>query len=195
MRGSRADAPINVAISLGMYCAEKAKGPFAGNYVSFSAVPQLIKIDGIDFVDKVFRIYKTNRCENTNIEATFDMLLDIAKRNHCAQEDLPQNIIIISDMEFDEARGAGWGRHDYPAEYQTLMEGIARKWAMAGYQMPHLIFWNVQARQDNIPMKDQAGITFVSGMSPVIFEQVMTGKTAQDLMYDKLDSERYAKIG
>lgn len=196
MRGT----PIEVAISLGMYCAEKANGPFAGHYVSFSSRPQLIRVEGVDFCDKVSRIWKTNLCENTNIEATFDMLLNTAIRNHCSQDDLPQNIIIISDMEFDNARGANrynWstGRYESGSSAETLMEGIARKWAAAGYQMPHLIFWNVDARQNNIPMLGNGPISYVSGFSPSIFQTIMTGKTGYDLMMEKLNSERYAVIG
>lgn len=60
--------------------------------------------------------------------------------------------------------------------------------------MPHLIFWNVEARQDNIPMKDNGRVTFVSGYSPVIYEMIMTGKTGLDLVMEKLNSERYAVI-
>ena len=188
MWGCEASAPINVAISLGLYAAERARGPFAGHYISFSSRPQLIETVGVDFCDKVQRIYKTNLCENTNIEAAFDMLLDTAHKTHCTQDELPKSIVIISDMEFDSQRGY-YGRRD-----NTLMENIAAKWAQAGYQMPHLVYWNVDARHDNIPMSVKDGVTLVSGFSPVIFEQIMKGKTAYDLMFDKLDSERYACI-
>lgn len=188
MRGT----PINVAISLGLYCAEKAKGPFAGHYVSFSSRPQLIKTEGIDFVDKVQRIWRTNLCENTDIEATFKMLLDTAIKNKCSQEDLPENIIIISDQEFDSARRSGWGLY---SDRATLMENIEKTWNKCGYKMPHLIYWNVDARQNNIPMTSKDGISFVSGFSPTIFQQVMSGKTAEALMYEVLNKERYSKIG
>ena len=188
MWGNEASAPINVAISIGLYAAERARGPFAGHYISFSSRPQLIETKGIDFVDKVYRIYKTNLCENTNIEAAFNMLLDTARRTHCSQEDLPKSIIIVSDMEFDSQRGY-YGNHN-----NTLMENIAHKWDMAGYKMPNLVYWNVQARHNNVPMRVENGVTLVSGMSPVIFEQIMKGKTAEDLMFDKLNEERYACI-
>ena len=193
MRGCDASAPINVAISLGMYCAERAHGPFAGHYVSFSAAPRLITVEGVDFCDKVRRIYDANLCQNTNIEATFDMLLNTAIQNHCSQDDLPQNLIVISDMEFDAGCGYyGYGRQNT----KTLMENIRDKWARAGYRMPHLIYWNVQARQNNIPEDIGVGnISYVSGMSPSIFEQIMSGKTGYDLMMEKLNSERYAVIG
>lgn len=188
MWGSEASAPINVAISIGLYAAERARGPFAGHYISFSSHPQLIETDGVDFVDKVRRIYSTNLCENTNIEAAFDMLLNTAIKTHCKQSDLPKSIIVVSDMEFDAARGF-YGRSN-----NTLMENIAMKWAQHGYQMPNLVYWNVQARHDNIPMTVKDGISYVSGFSPVLFEQIMKGKTAFDLMMDKLNDERYACI-
>ena len=198
--GSMHGTPINVAISLGLYCAERAGGPFANHYISFASRPQLIKCEGADFVDKVERIYRTNLVDNTNIEAAFDMLLDTAKRTHCSQEDMPKNILVISDMEFDSAVNTGWS---WTANYhnritkdnaETLMEGIARKWAAAGYEMPHLIYWNVQARQNNIPMLGNGPISYVSGFSPSIFQTIVTGKTGYDLMMECLNGARYSVI-
>ena len=192
MWGSEASAPINVAISIGLYAAERARGPFAGHYISFSSHPQLIETDGVDFVDKVRRIYSTNLCENTNIEAAFDMLLNTAIKTHCKQSDLPKSIIVVSDMEFDAARGF-YGRSN--SNVNTLMESIREKWARHGYCLPHLIYWNCQARQNNIPEDIGCGlVSYVSGMSPSIFETILSGKTGVDLMLEKLDSPRYECI-
>jgi hypothetical protein len=187
--GGKGIRPIDVAISLALYTAERAKGPFQGHYISFSSRPQLIETDGIDFCDKVARIYRTNLCENTNIKATFDLILKTALDNHLTEDELPKSIIIISDMQFDSARG-GWGTSS-----ETLMESIERKWRNYGYTMPKLIFWNVNAGYEGaIPMKDKDGITFVSGASPSIFKSILTGKTGQALMLDALLSERYEPI-
>ena len=195
MTGSEASAPINVAISLGMYYAEKAHGPFAGHYISFASRPQLIAVEGVDFCDKVERIYRTNLVDNTNIEATFDLMLQTALRTGCSQEDLPQNVLVISDMEFDSA-SSGWRSSTTinSRNVETVLEGISHKWAAHGYQMPHLIFWNVQARQANIPMLGNGPISYVSGFSPSIFESILSGKTGYELMMEKLDSPRYECI-
>lgn len=187
--GSMYGTPLDVAISLSLYCAERAKGPFANHFISFSRVPRLIEIEGVDFCNKVNRIYSYNLCENTNIEAAFDMLLRTAITNNCKQEDLPQTIIVVSDMEFDSGVS-----YSHSLGKGSLMEKIANKWEASGYKMPNLMYWNVDARHNNIPMQMKDGITFVSGMSPVIFEQVLTGKTGLDFVLDKLDSERYAVI-
>ena len=187
--GSMVGTPLNVAISLGMYCAEKAKGPYHNHFITFSEYPNFVQVEGVDFVDKVNRMSSAGWSMNTNLEAVFDMLLNVAIRNNCTQDEIPQNLIIISDMEFDAARGYARSRNN-----DTLVEGIAHKWAQCGYKMPHIVFWNVDARQNNIPMTDKNGISFVSGFSPVLYEQIMKGKTATALMYDKLNSERYKPI-
>lgn len=189
--GSMRGTPLDVAISLGMYCAEKANGPFHGHYISFASRPQLIKVEGVDFVDKVYRIYKTNLIDNTNIEAVFKLLLDTAIENKCEQEDLPQNILIISDMEFD----CGTSMYNYSEDkISTLMENIAEEWELNGYKLPHLIYWNVDARTNNIAQLGNGPISFVSGMSPSIFQTIISGKTGVDLMYETLNAERYNAI-
>lgn len=182
--------PIQVATSLGIYCAERCSGPYAGNYISFSREPRLVKVEGVDFYDKAKRIVTADLCQNTDIKKAFDLVLDVACRNKLSQNDIPQNIVVISDMEFDSATTYA---HRYGTE--TLFESIRREWATWGYQMPHLIFWNVNARQNNIPMLGNGPISYVSGFSPSIFETIMSGKTGYDLMMEKLDSERYSVIG
>ena len=138
---------------------------------------------------------------STNVEAAFDMMLKTAIDNHCPQSDIPENLVIISDMEFDACVTSGARSRDRWGSYRmldkddmTLFEAMAEKWARAGYVMPRLTFWNVQARQNNIPMIDNGRVTYVSGMSPVIFDQIMKGLSAYDLMMDKLNPDRYACI-
>lgn len=187
--GSNSIAPIDVAISLSLYTAERAKGPFQNHFISFSSRPQLIEVEGVDFCDKVRRIYARNLCENTNIEATFDLVLDTALKNHLSQDELPETLIVISDMQFDAQRGY------YGQRTNTLMENIETKWNAVGYKMPKLIYWNVNAISGgNFPMKDKDGITYVSGASPSIFTSILTNKTGIQLMLDAICSTRYNAI-
>lgn len=190
--GSMWGRPMNVAISLGMYCAERCNGPFKDHYISFASRPQLIKISGHDFVDKVNRIYRTNLCDNTNISEAFGMLLNTAKRYHVKQSDLPKSIIVISDMEFDHGTTGGYGRSH--SSRLTLMEGIRKNWERNGYEMPNLVYWNVDARQNNISENANDGITYVSGFSPVIFKTILTGKTGYELMMDTLNAPMYESV-
>lgn len=185
--GTSSAKPIDVATSLGIYAAEKLTGPFAGHYISFSRNPRLVEVTGCDFVTKVKQIVSADLCENTDIEKTFDMILQTCVKYDLKQKDLPKSIIVISDMEFDTATRCGY-------KYGTDMDVINKKWALFGYETPNLVFWNVNARNDRIPMTEKEGVTFVSGCSPVIFDMVMKGKTGFDLMIDTLDSERYKPI-
>lgn len=181
--------PINVAISLGMYAAEKAKGPFAGKYVSFASRPQLIDVDGVDFVDKVNRIYRKNLVDNTNIEATMELLLQTAIKNNCTQEEIPEKLVIISDMEFDAMR-YGYSSN---VNTNTLFENISKHWEANGYKMPKVVFWNVDCRQQNVPAIGE-GISYVSGFSSAIFKCIMSNKDGYDLMIETLTQERYKNI-
>ena len=182
--------PIDIAISLGMYCAERIGEPFNNYYISFASRPQLIKIDGIDFCDKVQRIYQANLVDNTNLSAVFDLILDIAITKNLSQDELPEQLIIISDMEVD-------GSYSYNCiNYKvTEMNLLRAKWATYGYKLPNIIYWNVNARHDTILDDTKTeGVTFVSGCSPVLFESVLSGKSGKDIMLDKLNSERYKNV-
>ena len=190
--GSMSGTPIEVAISLGLYCAEKNQGAFANHFISFESNPHWIETSGVDFCDKVYRITGTEWGGSTNVEAAMDLILNVAKQNGCSQDEIPQNLVIISDMEFNYCvTSNNYGRGDVN---DTLFEKIAAKYRANGYEMPHVIFWNVNARQANIPMLGNGNVSFVSGFSPSIFETIMSGKTGYDLMMEKLDSERYAQI-
>ena len=188
--GSMYGTPIEVAISLGLYCAEKAHGPFANHFITFSSNPTFVETDGVDFCDKVKRISSAPWGGSTNVESAFDLMLKTAIKNGCSQDEIPENLIIISDMEFNFCVRCD----SYGTVGNTLMEKIEKEWNAYGYKMPNLIFWNVDARQNNIPMTVKNGISFVSGMSPTIFETILSGKTGYDLMMEKLNSERYACI-
>jgi hypothetical protein len=197
--GSMYGDPLAVAISIAMYCAEHNTGDFANHFFTFSTNPTFVKIEGVDFVDKVNRIAQADWGGSTNIEAVFDKMLRIAVENHLSQDDIPKGVIVVSDMEFNSCvcgefvSGDRWSRYKTPAN-ETLFETIEKRWNAAGYRLPTLTFWNVNARNDRIAMRKEGHVNFVSGMSPTIFTQVMTGKDAISLMMDTLNAERYSVI-
>ena len=183
-------APIDVAISLGMYCAERIGEPFKNYFISFSSRPQLIEIEGVDFCDKVLRIYQQNLCENTDLKAVFDMLLDMYKNNKVKAEDVPEQLVVISDMEID--RMSYWRDN---SRMKADMELLREEWAAVGLTLPKLYYWNVDARQNKIlDDPNNPNVSFISGCSPIIFQSVIEGKTGYELMINKLNSERYANI-
>lgn len=184
--GSASVAPINVAISLGLYCADKAKGPFANHFITFSRNPDLVRVEGVDFCDKVWRMGGADWGMNTNLERVFDLLLMTANSNQVPQDELPESIIVISDMQIDAAT-----RMTNRAD--TIIEAARKRWAQYGYKLPRLIYWNVNAT-NNTFLDNDPNATYISGFSPIIFEQLMSGKTGYDLMMEALNKECFAEI-
>lgn len=184
--GSMLGQPMDIAIGLGLYCAERIGGPFKNHYISFASRPQLIETTGIDFVDKVQRIYKTNLCDNTNLTAVFKLLKETSLKAN--PEDRLNTVVVISDMEIDCM--SYWGDDE---KVKTEMERIREEWAEVGLEMPRLVYWNVYARNDRI-LDLGPNVSYVSGASPSIFTQVLTGKTGRDLMLETLNSDRYKNI-
>lgn len=178
--------PIDVAVSLGIYCAERNVGDFHNHYISFSRTPKLVEIKGNDIVGKAYSAVKNILYEETNIEAVFDLILNTLKKNNLSEEYLPKHIVIISDMEFDEGTNCN--------DSETLMERIRKQWKKEGYTMPSLVYWNVCSRRNNISDLGADNITYVSGCTPMIFKSVMSGKNGMDLMLDILNSGRYSSI-
>lgn len=185
--GSMWGRPLDVACSLGLYCAERMTGPFADKYISFSRYPKLVKTEGIDFVDKVERIYNKNLCENTDLAKVFDLLLSTVKSGRAKAKDLPKTLVVISDLEIDYM--TNWSTDSLTTE----MGKVRDKWNHYGLELPRLVYWNVNARHDTILDKGP-DVTLVSGCSPIIFEQVLTGKQGIELMLATLLKDRYKFI-
>ena len=201
--GSMSGQPMNAAVSMGAYIAERGKGPFKDHFITFSSNPALVRFDGVDIYDKFQRARQADWGGSTNIEATFDMMLNVARQNHVPASDMPQTLYIFSDMEFNACMSCGarstdrWGYgsriNGGEAGVNTLLEGIAQKWARYGYELPRVIFWNLDARQDNIPALG-GRFSYISGFSMNMIEQVLSGEDGYSLMMKKLDTERYACI-
>lgn len=198
--GSMAGRPMEVAISLGIYCAERMGGPFANHFLSFSSTPQLVEVVGNGIVEKANNI--RNRCivENTDIKAAFDLLLETALRYNIPQEEIPENLIIITDGQFDSMVGDvywNWERTENWS-FESDMEGVRKEWTAAGYKLPKIIYWNVNAwgKSNIVDDPNHPDVTFISGFSPSIFEQVIDGNfpAGKELMYQTLTGERYTPV-
>ena len=180
--------PIDAALSLGIYFAEHTKGLFAGNFITFSRTPQLVRIKGQDIAEKVQFCASYNEVANTNLEAVFQLILRTALRNRVPQQDMPAKLYIISDMEFD---GCVSGGSD-----QTMFDAMRSEYSAHGYKLPDIVFWNVASRHRNIPVtRTETGAALVSGASPAVFDMVIGGDISPEkIMEQIIGSERYAKI-
>lgn len=191
---------LDVANSLAIYFAEHLSGPFKDKYITFSMSPQYVDMTRCSsLAEKLSVAYRHSECANTNVEAVFDLLLNTAVSNKLKQSDLPSNVLVVSDMEFDScaysnsksSRYYGYSNCD-----ATLFDAIADKWHKAGYEMPRLVFWNVCSRTNGIPLRENDfGVALVSGFSPAIAKMVFSSKNDPfEALLDALNVERYEPV-
>lgn len=196
---------IDVCNSLAIYFAEQLSGVFHNKAITFSARPQFIDLaKGENLKEKLEIMLAYDEVANTNIEAVFMMLLEMAKDNHVPKEQLPKQILIISDMEFDMATGTRFQRFSFGGEQemfqqfnQTLFDKMEKCYKEAGYQIPRLIFWNVCGRSDTIPKVDnEQGICLLSGFSQNAMKiaEHREIKDPYESLLKVLDSKRYDKV-
>ena len=202
--GGTAMSALEVANSLAIYFAEKLDGVFKDKYITFSDRPQYVDFTNAQsLAEKLNIAYTHDECANTNVEAVFDLLLETACRNNLKQEDIPANVLIVSDMEFDQGTSwnncsNGWYGYDnrYSATRNALFESIKKKWANAGYTLPRLVYWNVCSRTGTIPLqKNDMGVALVSGFSPAIAQMVFSSKLdPYEVLVDAINSPRYQPV-
>lgn len=179
--------PIDVAMSLGIYFAERNKGTFHNHFITFSTSPRLIEIKGENIVDKVKYCASFDEVSNTNLQKVFELILNTAVKNKLPQSELPSTIYIISDMEFDNCTSD---------PNQTIFENAKQEYKRHDYLLPNIVFWNVQSRQQQVPVtQNELGVALVSGASPKIFDMIMSNNLdPYSYMMETLNQERYKII-
>ena len=191
--GNTGVTALEVANALAIYFAEHSSGEFKDKYITFSENPQLVDFSKCTSLHSKLQVAMShNEVANTDIEKVFDLILTTAVKNKMHQEDIPQNVLIISDMEFDSATYS----YNSGRPNQRLFDTIAKRFADAGYKLPRLVFWNVNSRTGTIPVKEnELGVALVSGFSVNIVKMVMSGKTDPfECLLETLNSKRYAPI-
>ena len=187
MYGYGEPMPATVALSLGIYFAERNVGSFRNHFITFSGKPQLVEIKGETILEKVRYCHNYNEVANTHIQKVFELILRTAVKNKVPQTEMPSTLYIISEMEFDYcAEGADITNFEYAKKI----------FADAGYQLPRVVFWNVQSRNQQQPVtQNEQGVALVSGCSPRIFNMLKSGILSPlGYMLDILGAERYQRI-
>jgi hypothetical protein len=185
--GSMLGRPMDVSISLAMYIAERNKNEaFKDYFISFSAVPTFHHITGNNIYERAQSV-ALGDVASTNIQAVFDLILTRAKMYNVPQHEMPEVLYIVSDMEFDMATRSN---------SITNFERIKAKYEQSGYEMPKLVFWNVNSRNNHTPVTiNDRGVYLISGCSPVIFKYATNlSRSITDLIDTVINNERYSVI-
>lgn len=184
---------LDVATGLAIYFSQYLSGPFKNTFITFSRRPKLIDLTSCDNIfAKVAKVRQFKEVANTNVEAVFELILRTAVDGHISQLDMPDNILILSDMQFDAcAEGSMGGRLT-----SNLFESIAATYNNYGYKIPRVCFWNISNRFGAIPMHtNDLGVALMSGYSINNVKLIMSGKLdPYEALLDVLNAERYSEI-
>ena len=186
--GGNTTTALSVCFALAIYFAERSSGMFKNHFITFSQNPQLVDISqGQTLRDKLQILFAHNEAANTDIAKVFHLILQTAIDHHMKQKDLPKNIVIISDMEFD---GCVSNAND------TLFSTIAEEFKRQGYQLPRLIFWNVNSRTGTIPVKEnQLGVALVSGFSVQVLKMLLSDQLdPYQSLLELINDKRYDAV-
>lgn len=175
---------LDVCVGLGMYIAERSEGIFKNKVVTFDSDPTFVNLFG-NLQQRFTTLIDAPWGGSTNLQKTFDIVLKAAKNGNLPQDKMPKTILILSDMEFDSCT--------YWNEPTTNFFEIKRKYAGSGYEMPQLVFWNLNGRGGNLPVRLNAdSVALVSGYSPSILKSVLKGDlNPMQIMLDTVMVDRY----
>ena len=154
--------PILPAVALSIVLAQVSREPWANSFITFSARPQIVKLDPTaGLVETATTMNRANWDMNTDFNAVFTkLILPMAIEHKLAKEEMIKRLFVFSDMEFDQSQEAGMG------QWTTEHEKMAKAFEKAGYDVPEIVYWNLQGAQGAKPVKaDWEGVALMSGFS------------------------------
>ena len=164
--GSMYGEPLAIAISLGMYLAERSKGEFKDMFLSFSENPELVKIVGDNVQERLSNIAEySDWGMNTDFEKAYMHILRLAKKHNVMKDSMPSMLLVLSDMQFDESqRGV------------THFEHMKEEYEKAGYELPKIVFWNLDCLPGTPAECSDDSVAMVSGYSPSIMKAILNAE-------------------
>ena len=177
---------LDVAISLGLYTAERMGGAFKDTFVTFSTRPQFVKVTG-NLSARYDTMSRANWTMTTDLQAVFSAILTAATQHSVPESEMPTKLLILSDMEFNSCVA-------HNGRSVSAMNMIRDQYTAAGYKLPQVVFWCLNARAGNIPVTyNETGTALISGFSPSIMTSVLGGEemTPISIMLKSVMCQRY----
>lgn len=186
--GSMAGRPICSAVGLAVYFAQRNNGAYHNMWMSFSEDSAIQILKGDTLAQNLANLDTVHWDNNTNLELAFRTILDIALEHNVSNDEMVKSLIVISDMEIDRATYTfSWSFYD----------AMAKEYAKAGYEIPNVVFWNVNSRHDIFHADaNRKGVQLCSGQSASTFKILMgsVGMTPTEMMLKTVNDERYSAI-
>lgn len=187
--GSMSGRPMATSIGLANYFAQRNHGAFAGFYMTFTSNPHYICVSRNDSLKAMCEKATVEVGYNTDLNKAFRLIYNTAVQNHVPQKDLPRALVVISDMEIDNY--IRYNNMDFLQKWKQLFRE-------AGYEMPQLVCWNVNARNDTfLAQAAEKGIKYLSGSSVSVFRDLISTlncESAYDAMIKVLMNKMYDRV-
>jgi hypothetical protein len=166
--GSMNGTPMEVAIAMGLFTSliPDESDPFYRKLITFSSQPQFHTVKGDTLSSMISNVVKMEWGMNTDFNAVFKLILDMGTKLELTQEQMPERVIVYTDMQFDAAQSG-----------KTNFDEIKTMYANSGYKMPQMVFWNLRASYSPaMPVTmDESGAAFLSGYSAELLRGLMDG--------------------
>ena len=185
--GSMIGRPMSSAVGLAIYFAQRNTGAYHNMWMNFSSNPSWQVIKGTQLYQVLNNIDMDNWNGSTNLQAAFNLVLETAIKNHVSVDEMPKSIVVISDMEIDNCCYSRW----------TFYDQMRARFAQYGYEIPQVIFWNVNSRHDVFHADStRKGVILCSGQSTTTFKNLINsiGMTPVEYMMSVLGSKRYEAV-
>lgn len=188
LSGSMYIAPLIAALGLGIYFSQRNHGDFHNQIMTFSDSPKFFDIGNFDSVYDILLNISDNAevGYNTNLKGAFIELLRTAVENKVKKEEMPKALIILSDNEIDRFNNN---------DSIDFLDEMKREYAECGYDLPKLIFFQVEARQSTFLTLNENAV-FISGRSTASFKTLINNIecNAWELLLNTLNDKRYSKV-
>jgi len=168
--GSMFGMPLQVAISLGMYLAERNKSEFQDTFLTFSESPEFVRLQGGSVADRMRNIEQANWGMNTDFTKAYDLILQTAVTYNVDKSSMPTMLLVLSDMQFDDSQDDCWNSSVPKVHFDDIKD----KFNKSGYEMPKLVFWNLNSYSGNQSTMNEDGVCMVSGFSPSIMKAILS---------------------
>lgn len=183
--------PLDIATAMGLLVSNLVEGEFHNHVITFETDPVFVVLKDGNLSSRYNQIRSIPWGGSTNLQKTFDMILERANRAGLTDEQMPDKLFIISDMQFNDIEG-----YSYNTKL-TNFEYIDEQYKKFGYKRPNIFFWNVNGLSTDFPVsvKDD-GTCLISGASPSIIESVIKAKefNSISIMRTELDKSRYYDV-
>ena len=215
--GRNGDTPYWVSMAMGLLISEVTTKEFKDTLLTFDSMPTLHRMSAhVDLFDRLRSLGNVGQGVSTDFQAAMDLILGQLKQTRFRPGQEPENLIVLTDMNWDEAcasdKQSRYTDNRYrhlvkTNQWQTHVEMIKESFKRVGedmwgvpLKMPRIVIWNIASTSiDFHAQANTEGVAMLSGWSPSLFKALQSGEDMRSLtplhnLRIQLDDKRYDPV-